>query len=247
MTPEIGIGTAWIGKIPPVGFYSRLNDLFRTASELGIQHLDTSRFYARGLAEPALSLSGFLRSDWRPRLVSKVGISIFQDLEKGGFLPFSAQARKSVFTASRQLARQAKFSELLLRPMELDSLLLHSPPIGFYRMLKSAGGPSVSARISGFSLDRELSESDLPELPGPTVIQLPARSFIKQNSFCASITSPFLIRFEINRISEVSDNFDEALRAVSELQRVPDVILFGSTRSASLRAFDAAFKNVFGQ
>lgn len=239
---QLGLGTAWFGKIPLLKHRKQTRELFAICRDSGIDYVDTAHSYFQGLAEGLVGKGIQATVGWAPNVATKVGLGILRN---------SAQLRSNIThgTGSESLAyanlqrileKELKKSIRRLAPILPSTVLLHCPPGNltenpklwsqFTEMVASCRILSV-----GLSVDRFLSDRDLPEEYEVPVIQVTAKQFVEQNHFFQESTKTRSAIVVVHRIVDLAENFNAGLALLSEQPRRPNVALVGTTRPERLR------------
>ena len=233
---QLGLGTAWFGKIPFLQRQERIGELFAICQEAGVDYIDTAHSYFWGFAEGLVG-AGIRRSEgWNPNVTTKVGLRLFRDIAKGE----GADKSDTDFELAEKLGRDLKKSMKRLSPAFPSTVLLHCPPsivsknpaawLAFRRLNESFGVQKV-----GMSIDRAFSVNDLPEGVDIPVIQMTAKDFVRQNHLFADLGTASNATLIVHRVIELSHDFNSGLSMLWNQKRRPDIALVGTTKPERLR------------
>ncbi len=250
---QLGLGTAWLGKIPFAQRRKTILELLDLCRDSGVDYVDTARSYFWGFAEQLVATGVSKTVGWKPTVTTKIGLKLFQRLANGdttttnnsGFAP---PQQRAVRTALR---RELERSMRNLAGSKVSSVLLHCPPTivssqsDTWQHFRQLTEPFGVQKV-GLSVDRNLSPEELPQEAMVSVVQVSARQFVLNNKLFAESPSLRAAQVVVHRIIDLNDDFNEGLTQLSALDRAPDVALVGTTKPERLRHVIQHWRNLDG-
>lgn len=237
---ELGLGTAWFGKIPFSERRNRILELFNVCRDEGINYVDTGHSYFWGFAEGLVRWGISQTSCWEPDVATKIGLRSFKKMAEGG--PRSAETEPAILPGvlSAALRKDLRISCHRLGAVGPSTLLLHCPPSAattnpeVWDMLEEFAGSRGVEKI-GFSINRMLSSSEVASIPSGSVIQVAAKHFLGNNEVFADLARSQEFTVVVHRIIELGEDFNENLSLLVRQKKRPDIALAGTTSVSRLK------------